>query len=54
MKEKLNVIDEEEKELVEKGLCRFRPDDYLAEIQGLFATFLRPEPAAEMQQTVWI
>ncbi|KAK6954093.1 hypothetical protein Daesc_004055 [Daldinia eschscholtzii] len=52
IKDKMQVIDEEEKELLARGLCRFRPEDYLAEVQGLFATFFKPEPA-EIQQA-WI
>lgn len=53
VKEKLNVLDEEERELISKGLCRFRPEDYLSEIQGLFSTFFKPEPM-QAQQPVWI
>ncbi|KAI0854439.1 hypothetical protein F5Y00DRAFT_7346 [Daldinia vernicosa] len=52
VKDKMQVIDEEEQELLARGLYSFRPEDYLAEVQGLFATFFKPEPA-EMQQ-VWI
>jgi hypothetical protein len=35
-KEKLAVVDEEEQELVSRGLLKFRADDYISEIQGLF------------------
>ncbi|KAI2640661.1 hypothetical protein GGS26DRAFT_171769 [Hypomontagnella submonticulosa] len=52
VKEKMQVIDEEEQELISRGLCRFRPEDYLAEVQGLFSTFFKPEPA-EIEQA-WI
>ncbi|KAI1209095.1 uncharacterized protein F4807DRAFT_109980 [Annulohypoxylon truncatum] len=52
VKEKMQVIDEEEQELIAKGLRSFRPEDYLAEVQGLFATFFKPEPAA--MAPVWI
>ncbi|KAI1659886.1 hypothetical protein F4813DRAFT_327421 [Daldinia decipiens] len=52
VKDKMQVIDEEEQELLARGLCSFRPEDYLAEVQGLFATFFKPEPA-EIEQ-VWI
>ncbi|KAI1096074.1 hypothetical protein F5B19DRAFT_217908 [Rostrohypoxylon terebratum] len=52
VKDKLQEIDEEEQELISRGLCRFRPEDYLAEVQGLFATFFKPEPAA--MTPVWI
>ncbi|KAI1414828.1 hypothetical protein F5Y13DRAFT_15376 [Hypoxylon sp. FL1857] len=52
VKDKMQVIDEEEQELVAQGLCRFRPEDYLAEVQGLFSTFFKPEPAE--LAPVWI
>lgn len=52
VKEKMQVIDEEEQLLISEGLCRFRPEDYLAEVQGLFTTFFKPEPAAAA--AVWI
>ncbi|KAI1397642.1 hypothetical protein F4819DRAFT_490351 [Hypoxylon fuscum] len=45
VKEKMQVIDEEEQQLISQGLCRFRPEDYLAEVQGLFSTFFKPERA---------
>lgn len=35
-KEKLAVVDEEEQELVSRGLFKFRAEDYMSEIQGLF------------------
>ncbi|CZR50814.1 uncharacterized protein PAC_00688 [Phialocephala subalpina] len=35
-KEKLAVVDEEEQELISKGLFKFRAEDYMSEIQGLF------------------
>ncbi|KAI2473525.1 hypothetical protein F4781DRAFT_136925 [Annulohypoxylon bovei var. microspora] len=52
VKDKMQIIDEEEQELISKGLCRFRPEDYLAEVQGLFSTFFKPEPTA--LAPVWI
>lgn len=52
VKDKLHVIDEEEQDLVRKGLCRFRAEDYLTEVQILFSTFLAPEKTAA--QPVWI
>ncbi|OTA95853.1 hypothetical protein M434DRAFT_68453 [Hypoxylon sp. CO27-5] len=52
IKEKMQVIDEEEQELISQGLCRFRPEDYLAEVQGLFSTFFKPEPTE--LAPVWI
>lgn len=36
-KEKLAVVDEEEQELVSRGLFKFRAEDYMSEIQGLFS-----------------
>ncbi|KAK7751825.1 hypothetical protein SLS62_006126 [Diatrype stigma] len=53
VKEKLNVVDEEEQELISRGLCRIRPEDYLSDIQELFATFFRPE-STQAQAPVWI
>lgn len=35
-KEKLVVVDEEEQELVSKGLLKFCAEEYMSEIQGLF------------------
>ncbi|KAI5866441.1 hypothetical protein GGS23DRAFT_271827 [Durotheca rogersii] len=43
VREKMQAIDEEEQALLSQGLCRFRPEDYLAEVHGLFSTFFRPE-----------
>lgn len=54
VKEKLNIIDEEEQELIARGLCSFRPEDYLSEISGLFSTFFRPERPAKTQEPIWI
>ncbi|KAI1631075.1 hypothetical protein F4809DRAFT_646769 [Biscogniauxia mediterranea] len=53
IKEKLQAIDEEEQQLVAKGLCRFQPEDYLAEISGLVSSYLRPERPSEAQ-AIWI
>jgi len=39
LKDKLQVIDEEEQELASRGLCKFSADDYLGEIQALFSKF---------------
>ncbi|RDL36632.1 Uncharacterized protein BP5553_05984 [Venustampulla echinocandica] len=33
---KMDVVDEEEQELISKGLFKFRAEDYMSEIQGLF------------------
>ncbi|KAI1083085.1 hypothetical protein F5B20DRAFT_445411 [Whalleya microplaca] len=52
VKEDLQIIDEEEQQLISKGLCQFRPEDYLAEVQGLFSTFFKQEPGE--LQAVWI
>jgi len=35
-KEKLAVVDEEEQELVSRGLFKYRAEDYMSEIHGLF------------------
>jgi hypothetical protein len=37
-KEKLAAIDEEEQELVARGLFKFCAEDYMYEIRGLFTT----------------
>jgi len=50
--EKLAVVDEEEQELVSRGLFKFRAEDYMNEIQGLFLSAfadVRPPMA-----TMWI
>ncbi|KAI1844313.1 hypothetical protein JX266_009604 [Neoarthrinium moseri] len=52
VKDRLQVVDEEEQDLVRKGLNRFRAEDYLAEVQGLFSTFFAPEKT--QAQPVWI
>jgi hypothetical protein len=46
VKEKLQVIDEEEQELASRGLCKFSADDYLGEIQGLFSTLFFDAPTS--------
>jgi len=49
VKEKLNELETEEKELVAKGLVKFSADDYLSEINSLIASFFadaNPMPAA--------
>lgn len=45
------VLTEEEQELVAKGLCRFRAEDYLIEVQGLFTSFFKEE---EQRRSIWI
>jgi len=48
-KEKLAVVDEEEQELVSRGLFKFCAEDYLSEINGLFqAAFADARPAMSM------
>jgi len=50
--ERLAVADEEEKELVSKGLFKFRAEDYMSEIQGLFmSAFCDPIPT---MSAMWI
>jgi len=52
-KETLAVVDEEEQELVSRGLFKFRAEDYMSEIQGLFlSTFGDTRPA--MSSSMWI
>lgn len=50
---KLHILDEEEQELETKGLCKLRPEDYLAEVHGLFSAFFSGE-APRHAQAVWI
>jgi hypothetical protein len=50
--EKIYVIDEEEQELVSRGLFKFCAEDYMSEIQGLFlSAFGESRPA---MATMWI
>lgn len=51
-KEKLAVVDEEETELVSKGLFKFRAEDYISEIHGLFMTAFGDAKAA--RSALWI
>lgn len=51
-KERLAVVDEEEKELVSRGLFKFLAEDYISEIQGLFTSaFCEARPT---MSAVWI
>lgn len=52
VRDKLHAIDEEEQDLIRKGLCRLKAEDYLTEVQSLFSTFFAPEKAEA--QPVWI
>jgi len=47
----LAPVDEEELELVSKGLCKFGADDYMNELQGLYITAFGDIP---QMSTVWI
>jgi len=51
-KEKLAVIDEEEKELVSRGLFKFCAEDYASEIQGLFMSAFGD--ARPVMSSMWI
>jgi hypothetical protein len=53
VKDKLQGIEEEEEQLITKGLHKFTAEDYLAEINELLSTFMIPG-LAPLQQTVWI
>ncbi|KAI0199167.1 hypothetical protein F4808DRAFT_462154 [Astrocystis sublimbata] len=53
VKDKLQVVDEEEDHLATKGLFKFQAQDYLNEIDDLLSSFMKPEPMAH-QQAVWI
>jgi len=50
---KMTVIDEEEQELVSKGLFKFAADDYMSELQGLFISAFGDMPMPQ-PSTVWI
>ena len=52
-KEKLAVVDEEEQDLISRGLFKFRAEDYMSEIHGLFVSaFGESRPPA--MATMWI
>jgi hypothetical protein len=53
VKEKLQVIDEEEIELKSKGLCKFSAEDYVSELQGLFSSFFN-DNVHTRPTAVWI
>ncbi len=51
IKGELSAIDEEEQELLQKGLKKFSAEDYLSELKGLAASiFTEARPLA----VVWI
>lgn len=51
--DKRHVVDQEERDLLDRGLKKFSPEEYLSDIQGLISSFFidvhAPAPAA-----VWI
>jgi len=50
--ETLTVVDEEEQELLSRGLFKFRAEEYMSEIQGLFmSAFSDVKPS---MAPVWI
>lgn len=50
--EKIQVIDEEEQDLLSRGLFKFGAEDYMNEIHGLFlSTFGESRPA---MSSMWI
>ncbi|KAI0514842.1 hypothetical protein F5B22DRAFT_222233 [Xylaria bambusicola] len=53
VKDKLQGIEDEEEQLIAKGLHKFKAEDYLAEIHDLLSSFIIPEPV-QAQQPVWI
>jgi len=47
----VQIIDEEERELISKGLFKFDAEDYMSEIESFFtAAFCEPAP----MRTMWI
>ncbi|KAI0428425.1 hypothetical protein F5Y09DRAFT_343705 [Xylaria sp. FL1042] len=53
VKDKLQGIDDEEQQLIAKGLRKFKAEDYLAEINDLLSSFIISE-STPAQQPVWI
>jgi hypothetical protein len=57
VKERLQVIDEEEQELIAKGLHKFSAEDYLSEVQNLINSFFYDAPPvrhARPVAAIWI
>ena len=52
VKEKLNELETEEKDLIAKGLNKFSAEDYLGEINCLFSSFFAD--SKPMQPALWI
>jgi len=47
--QKMDILDAEEQELVSRGLFKFRAEDYMSEIHGLFQTaFCDTKPSVAM------
>jgi len=52
-KQNLAVVDEEEQDLISRGLFKFRAEDYMSEIQGFFqSAFSDARPV--MASSMWI
>jgi len=49
----LAIVDEEEQELVSKGLFKFRAEDYMSELQGLLTSVFGDQPKIP-PAAVWI
>ncbi|KAK3995445.1 hypothetical protein QBC44DRAFT_26403 [Cladorrhinum sp. PSN332] len=56
VKEQVNVVDAEEKEMIAKGLLKFTASDYLGEIQGLISSFFVEQESnpAPVATAAWI
>ncbi|KAK4226926.1 hypothetical protein QBC38DRAFT_510036 [Podospora fimiseda] len=56
VKEQVNVVDAEEKEMIAKGLLKFTAGDYLGEIRGLISSFFVEEQSspAPVATAAWI
>jgi len=51
VREKVRIIDEEEKDLISRGLFKFQAEDYMSEIHGLFMSAFGDKPA---KAPMWI
>lgn len=51
--ERLPIVDEEEKELLSKGLFKFRAEDYMSELQDLITSTFGDLPKPQMS-AMWI
>ncbi|KAH6646403.1 hypothetical protein BKA67DRAFT_541370 [Truncatella angustata] len=52
VKDKMHAANQEEQDLLRKGLCIFQAEDYLNEVSSVFTKFFAPEPAES--QPIWI